>query len=113
VLYYLRHFTTPPCSLCHYLEVVHKVYPEELDALFAAYFEVLYRGNWYPCDMIGGKTKSVQDLCVVADDPRHLSGLGSWNNSYMWGTGVEMRREQIEAVRFRISDPVDPRILVP
>ena len=110
-LYDLRPASQSSCCLCHYLKVVHKVPFDELEAAFKAYFEVRYRGNWYPCFMIGGITSDPQDVCVVADDPHNLSGLGSANNSYMWGSGVEIRCKQIEAVRLWLSDPVDPRIL--
>ena len=112
-LYYLRPYTQPPCCLCHHLKVVHQVYVDEIEALFEAYFEVRYRGNWYPCSMIGGITQNPRDICVVAEDPENQSGLGSRHNSHMWGDGVEMDCQKIEAVRLCLSNPIDPRVLNP
>ena len=112
-LYSVIPFIQSPCRLCHSLKVVHRPPLEEIEAVYAAFFEVLYRGNWYPCFMIGGITQTAQDVSVVADDPQHTSGLGSANNSYMWGSGVEIDNGRIEGVRLWLSNPVDPRLLVP
>ena len=112
-LYYLWTYQDPPCCLGHYLKVVHQVEVDEIEALFEVCFEVLYRGNWYHCGMIGGVTKKPRDICVVVDDPKHLTGLGDRNSHYMWGDVVEMTYAQIEAVRLCMSDPIDPKILKP
>ena len=104
-LYCIRPAALPGCLLCHACKPVFNVAVDELDAVFAAYFEVRYRGNWFPCFMIGGTDTGVS---VVANDPQHISGLGSANSAYMWGSGVEIFQDQIEAVRLWLSDPADP-----
>ena len=106
-LYYLHPDTSPYCQLCRFLKPVHSVTINELDAVFAAYFEVRFLGNWFPCFMIGGNDSAVY---VVADDPQNLSGLGSPHNYSMWGSGVAISQNQIEAVRLCLSDPIDPRL---
>ncbi|MBE5780134.1 MAG: hypothetical protein E7331_12505 [Clostridiales bacterium] len=82
-------------------QFVHK---NAIEAIYAACFVVCYKHVWYRCIMIGGK--DIDHVSVVVDDPHGYTGLGSAHNRYMWGDGVELEHDQIEAVRLCISDPI-------
>ncbi len=99
----------PFLTLSNGTEAYHHVKAGELDAVFAACFEICYQGRWYPCDVFG-MTPDGQ-VCVIADDPMNTSGLATHHTRYMWGGGVEFQELQIEAVRLWTSDPIDPTLL--
>lgn len=96
--------------LCHDRVPSHRVALMEVDALFAACYDIRYQGIWYPCDMFGRTPEG--KVCVIADDPMNTSGLATRHSHYMWGSGVEFLEEQIEAVRLWMSDPIDPMLFV-
>ena len=98
----------PLLMLSSKTETFRRVAIRELDAVFAACFEIRYQGRWYPCDMCG--TTPEGQVCVIADDPLDTSGLATRHTHYMWGGGVEFPESQIEAVRLWTSDPIDPML---
>ncbi len=105
-LYDLRPVKPPLFDLVHARDAVRRVALREVEAVFAGRFEVRFQGNWYTCSMVGGRSEA--DICVIAEDPDNRTKLSSPHSRYMWGSGVELNRDQIEAVRLWLSDPMDP-----
>jgi len=78
------------------------------DGIYAAAFDILSKGNWYPAFLVGGY--SAADVSAVVSDPDNKTGLCSPHNAYMWGGGaVELEHEQIEGARMWLSDPITDR----
>ena len=83
-------------------QLVHK---RDITAVFGACFDVRYRYVWYRCELLGGKDE--KQLWVVVHDPHNNTGLVTSHSIHEFGQGVELRYDQIEAVRICISDPIN------
>ena len=97
----------PLYHLTEGLRRIQDVSLREVEALYAGVFSVRYRGIWYDCMLIGAMDGRVS---TIVRDPQNTTGLASPNSHYMWGDGVELSHEQIEAVRLWLSGPIDPAL---
>lgn len=85
---------------------VYRLSRDELGPIYVSRFEIKYKGIWFPCLMVGS------DECTystIINDPHNLSGLETGRT--LREMGIEIKKEQSEGLRIRISKPINELFL--
>ena len=85
--------------------IINYVHKEELEAIYKVRFEVMCKGRWFECLMLGGSEDGVNEYSVslTIKDEYNYTGLATPADMHELGT--KLTEKDIEEVRIWLSKP--------